>query len=227
MRDDVKEIIRLLRGLHPDARCELIHETPLQLLISTVLSAQSTDVQVNKVMEPLYQTLPDLDAWLNLTLEQIEDQIRTIGLYKSKARHIYALLRDIKEKYGAEVPQTMAELTSLPGVGRKTANVVLANAFCVPTIAVDTHVFRLANRIGLTDEATPEKTERALMEVLDKEIWIDAHHLLIFHGRRICTARKPKCGECPLTGHCRYYKKLIGLPSDIGLPLEDTKPNAD
>lgn len=208
MRKKEKEIIRLLRETYPDAACELIHETPFQLLVSTVLSAQTTDVQVNKVMPALYEELPEPGDWLDLSVVEIEALIKTIGLYKTKARNIYKLVRELISRFDGNVPSTMEELITLPGVGRKTANVVLANAFRVPTIAVDTHVFRLANRIGITDEKDVEKTEQALMKALDKDVWIDAHHLLIFHGRRCCTARKPNCEECPITGHCKYYRDL-------------------
>lgn len=208
MRKKEKEIIRLLRETYPDAACELIHETPFQLLVSTVLSAQTTDVQVNKVMPALYEELAEPEDWLDLSVVEIEALIKTIGLYKTKARNIYKLVRELISRFDGNVPSTMEELITLPGVGRKTANVVLANAFRVPTIAVDTHVFRLANRIGITDEKDVEKTEQALMKALDKDVWIDAHHLLIFHGRRCCTARKPNCEECPITGHCKYYRDL-------------------
>lgn len=208
MKKKDKEIIRLLRERYPDAACELIHDTPFQLLISTLLSAQTTDVQVNKVMPPLYEKYPDVNAWLNFNQLEIEDMIRTIGLYKTKAKNIYHLVRELIDKFNGEVPKTMESLITLPGVGRKTANVVLANSFGVPTIAVDTHVFRLANRIGLSDEKDEAKTEQALMKVLDKDLWIEAHHLLIFHGRRCCVARGPRCNECNITQYCKYYKNL-------------------
>ena len=130
------------------------------------------------------------------------------GLYKTKGNNIYKLVRELISRFDGEVPKTMEELITLPGVGRKTANVVLATAFNVPAIAVDTHVFRLANRIGITNEKDVHRTEQALMKALDKELWIEAHHLLIFHGRRCCTARNPKCEECPITDYCQYYKKI-------------------
>ena len=151
---------RRLQEAHPDARCELDHETPFQLLISTVLSAQATDVQVNKVTKDLYLELPDCAAWLNLEIPEIEERIKSIGLYKSKAKNIHRLVRQIMEDHQGEVPDTMEELTALSGVGRKTASVVLANAFNIPAFAVDTHVFRLANRIGITDERMREKRNR-------------------------------------------------------------------
>lgn len=208
MKKKDREIIRLLRERYPDARCELDHETPFQLLVATVLSAQTTDVQVNKVTEPLFQEVPDVSAWLDLSIEEIEDRIRSIGLYKTKARNLYRLVRDLIDRHQGKVPDRMEELVKLPGVGRKTANVVLSNAFGVPAIAVDTHVFRVANRIGITRETDVVKTEQALMKALDKDLWIDTHHLLIFHGRRTCAARNPKCSECTLTEYCTYYKEI-------------------
>lgn len=208
MKKKDKEIIDLLRETYPAAHCELIHSTPFQLLVSTVLSAQTTDVQVNKVMPALYETRPGPEDWLELSVGEIQDLIKTIGLYKTKGNNIYKLVRELISRFDGEVPKTMEELITLPGVGRKTANVVLATAFNVPTIAVDTHVFRLANRIGITNEKDVHRTEQALMKALDKELWIEAHHLLIFHGRRCCTARNPKCEVCPITDYCQYYKKI-------------------
>jgi endonuclease-3 len=142
-----------------------------------------------------------------MTMEELESYIKVIGLYRSKGSNLMKLFPILKEKHGGEVPRTMEELVLLPGVGRKTANVVLSNPYGVPAIAVDTHVFRVANRIGIVKEETVEKTEESLMKKLDKNLWIDAHHLLIFHGRRICTARSPQCGACPLNHLCTYYKK--------------------
>lgn len=208
MRKKVKEIVEALEIEYPDARCELEHNTPFQLLLSTVLSAQTTDVQVNKTIVPLYEKYPNVEDWLNFTEVEIENLIKTIGLYRTKAKNVFKLVRTLIDNFNGEVPQTMEELITLPGVGRKTANVVLSNAYNVPAIAVDTHVFRLANRIGITNEKTVEKTEEALMKAIDKNKWILAHHLLIFHGRRICTARNPKCEICPITNNCKYYKEL-------------------
>lgn len=209
MKKKDREIFRLLRERYPDAACELIHNTPFQLLLSTLLSAQTTDVQVNKIMPALYEQYPDVTAWLDFNIPEIEAMIRTIGLYKTKAKNIYNLVRALIDKFGGEVPHTMEELITLPGVGRKTANVVLAEAFGVPSMAVDTHVFRLANRIGITDEKDAAKTEQALMKAIDKGLWIEAHHLLIFHGRRCCVARNPRCNECNITEYCKYYKQLV------------------
>ncbi len=208
MRKKNKEIYALLEERYPDARCELDHSTPFQLLVSTVLSAQATDIQVNKVMGPLYTELPDVDSWLNLSITEIEEKIKTIGLYKSKAKNIYNLVRKLVEDFNGRVPDTMEELLTLPGVGRKTASVVLANAFNIPAFAVDTHVFRVANRLGIVNEKDAEKTEAALLKAIDKNLWIQMHHLLIFHGRRTCAARNPKCHECTLTHLCKYYQDI-------------------
>lgn len=202
-----KEVLEILYQTHPDAKCELNHETPLQLLIATILSAQATDKKVNEVTDRLFQKYRTLEDFLEITMEELESYIRVIGLYKSKGSNLMKLFPILKEKHHGQVPRTMEELVELPGVGRKTANVVLSNAYGVPAIAVDTHVFRVSNRIGIVQEDTVEKTEDALMKKLDKDLWIDAHHLLIFHGRRICTARSPQCGICPLNHLCTYYKK--------------------
>ncbi|SFN44127.1 endonuclease III [Proteiniclasticum ruminis] len=202
-----KEVLEILYRTHPDAKCELQHETPLQLLIATILSAQATDKKVNEVTEKMFQKYKTLEDFLQMTMEELESYIKVIGLYRSKGSNLMKLFPILKEKHGGEVPRTMEELVLLPGVGRKTANVVLSNAYGVPAIAVDTHVFRVANRIGIVKEETVEKTEESLMKKLDKNLWIDAHHLLIFHGRRICTARSPQCGACPLNHLCTYYKK--------------------
>lgn len=209
MRKNTKEILLILDKTYPDAECELKHSSPFQLLVSTVLSAQTTDVQVNKVMEKMYLEYPTCESFLTLNLGELENKIKQIGLYKTKAKNVYNLVRILMEKYNGEVPNTMEELVKLPGVGRKTANVVLSNAFDVPAIAVDTHVFRLANRIGITNEKDVEHTELALMKAIDKKLWSKSHHLLIFHGRRCCTARNPKCSICPISSYCKYYKEEL------------------
>jgi len=202
-----KEVIEILYKLYPEAKCELNHDNPLQLLVATILSAQATDKKVNEVTEMLFQKYKDLDDFLAITPEELESYIKVIGLYKSKGKNLMKLFPILKEKHNGKVPQTMEELVELPGVGRKTANVVLSTIFRVPAIAVDTHVFRVSNRIGIVNETTVEKTEQALMKKIDKDLWIDTHHLLIFHGRRLCYARAPQCGVCPLNHLCTYYKK--------------------
>jgi endonuclease-3 len=208
--EQVAEIVNRLQQAYPDAACELEYQTPLQLLIATVLSAQTTDKQVNKVTARLFGEHPDLESLLQLTKDEIKEYIHTLGFYNAKADHLYLLLRQLADQFGGEVPQTMEELTKLSGVGRKTANVVMSNAFGVPAIAVDTHVFRVSNRIGLAHAETVEKTEAQLQEAIDRELWSLCHHLLIFHGRRCCSARRPGCEACVIQEYCENYQKGIG-----------------
>jgi endonuclease-3 len=207
MTEHNRQIYEKLREAYPDVRCELDFGTPLQLLTATVLSAQTTDKQVNRVTEVLFRDAPDLPAMRKLTVGQLEDYIRTVGFFHTKARHLIDMWQELEERFGGEVPRTREELTTLPGVGRKTANVVISNAFGVPAIAVDTHVFRVSNRIGLADAATVEETEKQLMQNLDEDVWSLMHHLLIFHGRRCCHARGPECARCPIAELCREHQK--------------------
>ena len=202
MTERVQEIVNRLKEEYPDVKCELDFETPLQLLIATVLSAQTTDKQVNKVTAKLFADCPDLDAFLRLSKEDIKGYIHTLGFYNSKADHLYLLFRQLANDFQGEVPKTMEELIKLSGVGRKTANVVMSNAFGVPAIAVDTHVFRVSNRIGLAHADNVMETEEQLMKVIDRELWTLCHHLLIFHGRRCCSARKPNCEKCVIRTYC-------------------------
>lgn len=203
----VKSILDSLEKMYPDARCELDYTTPFELLIATILSAQCTDARVNIVTAEMFKKYNTAEDFNDLPVETIEREIKTCGLYKAKAKNIKEASKAIVEDYSGEVPSTMEELIKLPGVGRKTADVVLSNAYGVPAIAVDTHVFRVANRIGLVDEKTPEKTEFALMDTIPKRRWSRTHHLLIFHGRKICKARNPLCNECEIKRRCDYYKE--------------------
>lgn len=209
MKKRTKEILEILKEDYPDAKCELNHKSPFQLLVATILSAQTTDKKVNEVTETLFKEYPDLDAFLTLTVEELESKIKQIGLYRNKAKNIIMMCQQLKEKYNGEVPRTMEGITSLAGAGRKTANVVLSNAFGVPSIAVDTHVFRVSNRLGLANSDNVLETEMQLRKELPKKEWSLAHHLLIFHGRYCCIARKPKCSQCRLTQYCKYYKETI------------------
>ena len=202
MTERVQEIVNRLKAEYPDVRCELDFETPLQLLIATVLSAQTTDKQVNKVTAKLFADCPDLDSLLQLSKDEIKEYIHTLGFYNSKADHLYLLFRQLANDFNGEVPRTMEELTKLSGVGRKTANVVMSNAFGMPAIAVDTHVFRVSNRIGLAHADNVTQTEQQLMEAIDRDLWTLCHHLLIFHGRRCCSARKPNCEQCTIRTYC-------------------------
>lgn len=190
---------------HPDAHCELVHSSAFELLVATILSAQCTDVRVNIVTEEMFKKYNQPQDFKDLSIGQIEDMIKTCGLYKSKAKKIKETSSILVDLYGGQVPDNLEDLVKLPGVGRKTAGVVLSNAFGIPAIAVDTHVFRVSNRIGIVKETTPEKTEFALMKAIPKDRWTHSHHLLIFHGRRVCKARKPECSNCSISHMCNYY----------------------
>ncbi|MGL5330468.1 MAG: endonuclease III [Peptostreptococcaceae bacterium] len=204
---DVNKILDELELLYPNAKCELNYTTPFELLIATILSAQCTDVRVNIVTDKMFRKFNTPEAFNELSVEEIIKEIKTCGLYKSKAEKIKITSKTICEEYNGQVPDTLEELVKLPGVGRKTAGVVLSNAFNKDAIAVDTHVFRVANRIGIVKTTTPEKTEFALMDVIPKKRWSHSHHLLIFHGRRMCKARKPECFNCPIRSECDYYEE--------------------
>lgn len=201
--DEVTQILDLLRAEYPEAGCALEHVDRFQLLIAVVLSAQTTDVSVNKVTPALYAKYPDAKRLAAADQEDVIELIRTIGMYKTKSRNIIRLSQELCEKYDGVVPGDYDALVALPGVGRKTANVVLAEGFGQQKIAVDTHVFRVANRIGLADAKDVLKTELALMDILPEDRWTEAHHCLIFHGRRCCSARKPACDRCPIASLCR------------------------
>ncbi|MBC6004287.1 MAG: endonuclease III [Paeniclostridium sordellii] len=206
-RENIKKILDILEQTYPDAECELNYTSAFELLIATILSAQCTDVRVNKVTAELFKKYNKPEDFAKLSTAEISEEIKSCGLFKSKAQKIKETSVILCSNYGGEVPDKMEELVKLPGVGRKTANVVLSNAFGVDAIAVDTHVFRVSNRIGLVKTDTPEKTEFELMKVLPKKRWSKAHHLIIFHGRRICKARKPECNICPIVEYCDYYQE--------------------
>ena len=206
MMTKTEKVYELLKEAYPDAKCGLDYKTPLQLLISTMLSAQATDKSVNKVTEELYMQYPDLDSFLTLSQEDIELKIKRIGLYKNKSKNIYNMLRVLRDKYKGQVPRNMDALMSLPGVGRKTASVVLVEAFNIPAFPVDTHVFRVTRRIGLARGNTPDKVSDEMMKKLPKYKWHLMHHLLITHGRTTCTAKSPKCNSCNLNELCNYFK---------------------
>jgi endonuclease-3 len=204
---EIPVLLEHLQQLYPDATCELIHRNPFELLIAVVLSAQCTDKLVNEVTPGLFEKYPTPDVMAELTQEEMEDAIRRIGLFRNKAKNILETCRRLTAEKGGEVPNDYDYLVSLPGVGRKTANVVLSTAFGVPAIAVDTHVDRLSHRLGLTKAANVLETEKDLMRKLPKEHWTFTHHALILHGRRVCAARSPKCYLCPLQEICSHYKK--------------------
>lgn len=207
MKKRTKEILEILKETYPDAKCELNYKTPFQLLVATILSAQTTDKKVNEVTETLFRDYGDLDSFLTLTNEDLEKRIKQIGLYRNKAKNLVLMARQLKENFNGEVPKTMEEIMSLAGAGRKTANVVLSNAFNVPSIAVDTHVFRVSNRLGLANSDNVLEVEKQLQKELPKKEWSLTHHLLIFHGRRCCSSQRPKCFECPLNHLCKWKDK--------------------
>jgi endonuclease III len=201
--DRIGPIIERLRRAHPDAHCALEHRTPLQLLIATILSAQCTDERVNQVTPALFERYPTAAALANADREELEAMIRSTGFFRNKAASIQETCRILVDEYGGDVPAEMEKLLKLRGVARKTANVVLGNVFGIAEgVVVDTHVKRLSQRLGLSAASTPEKIERDLMALVPRSEWIDISHLLIFHGRRVCGARKPACSACSLNDLC-------------------------
>lgn len=201
-RGRAPQVLTVLDTLYPDARTELEFRTPFELLVATVLSAQATDVSVNAATPALFARYPDAHAMSAASAEDIEPLIRRIGLYRGKARNLAALARLLVERHGGEVPDDFAAVVALPGAGRKTANVVLSNAYGYPAIAVDTHVGRLARRLGLSTQTHPDKVETDLQKLFPRERWVFLHHALILHGRRVCHARRPLCGACELASLC-------------------------
>jgi endonuclease-3 len=201
-RKTALQMLTILRRCYPEARCALYHENPFQLLVATILSAQCTDVQVNRITPDLFARYPDSRALAAADLQELEELVRPTGFFRNKARNLVACARLLVEKFAGEVPRNLEELTELPGVGRKTANVVLGNAFDIPGMVVDTHVKRLSRRFGWTVEKDPEKIERDLCALLPKQDWTLAGHLLIHHGRKVCKAPIPLCSVCPLQELC-------------------------
>ena len=199
---NIHKIISILKKSYPHAKTELRHKNPLQLLLATILSAQCTDTRVNMVTPGLFKKYPDAESFAHADPKKLESEIRSTGFYKNKTRSIINCCTNIIKKHGGNVPNTMDELTALGGVGRKTANVVLGNAFGIAGIVVDTHVKRLSYRIGLSKNTDPEKIEFDLMKIIPKDDWIIFSHLFIFHGRQICMARNPQCSSCPVVHIC-------------------------
>lgn len=197
-----QEILRRLEEVYFDAKPALNFTNPYELLVATILSAQCTDVRVNMVTEKLFVRYPDAESLAQADFDELSEAIHSCGFYTTKAKNLISTAKTLVEKHGGQVPQTMEELTELAGVGRKTANVVLSNAFGIPGIAVDTHVFRVSNRLGLAHAADVEKTEFQLRELIPEEKWGQAHHWLIYHGRQVCSARKPACKTCFLKDIC-------------------------
>lgn len=209
-RKHAQEVMAVLATVYPNAHCELRFETPFQLLVATILSAQSTDEQVNKLTKDLFAKYPTVETMAELSIDELEEHIKGVGLFRNKAKHIAATCQILLQEYGGQVPRTREVLMALPGVGRKTANVVLANAFNIPAFAVDTHVLRVSRRLGLTSGRTPDQVEAELTALLPEEQWVHAHHWLIWHGRRQCYARRPQCDTCPLALLCPQFQTTGG-----------------
>ncbi len=203
------EMIEKLKEAYPDAKCSLNFRTPFEMLVAVILSAQCTDERVNKTTPAIFAKYTTPEDFANMELSLLEKLIHPCGFYKNKAKNIKATAQIIVEKYHSQVPSSMEELMSLPGVGRKTANVVMLEAFSNPQgVAVDTHCKRIANRIGLSKQKEPEKIEQDLLTIFPKKYYYDLNHVLIWHGRNTCTARNPKCNECCISNYCQEYKKI-------------------
>lgn len=207
--ETIDKILQELMKTYPSAECELNFSSPYELLVATILSAQCTDVRVNIVTSELFKEYNTPEKIVSLTEDELGERIKTCGLYKTKGKNIMETSKVLIRDYNSEVPGNMEDLIRLPGVGRKTANVVLSNAFGIPAIAVDTHVFRVSNRIGIAKGKTPEAVENELMNNIPKELWSHAHHLLIWHGRYTCKARKPECERCPIAPWCQYFRTCV------------------
>lgn len=202
----VSEVLDILEKEYPNAKCELNHKTPYELLVATILSAQCTDKRVNIVTEELFKEYNTPEAILELTQEELENIIKTTGFYRNKAKNILGMSRKLIVEYEGEVPDNREDLVNLPGVGRKTANVVLSNIFKKNAIAVDTHVFRVSNRLGIIKSDNVLDAEKQLMERINENRWSKAHDLFIFHGRYNCKSRNPECENCCVIGYCKYKK---------------------
>ncbi len=208
-RQRITEILRVLGQEYADANCALHHQNAYELLVATVLSAQCTDVRVNMVTPALFQRFPDAKALAGADQEELQEIIKSTGFFRNKAKNLIGAARKLTQEFDGVVPQSMTDLLELPGVARKTANVVLGNAYGIPSgVVVDTHVSRLSGRLGLTEERDPKKIETDLMEIVPEDEWIDFSHRLIQHGRRVCVARKPRCGDCFLADLCPYYQNF-------------------
>lgn len=207
-KNEIIDLINILNKTYPDAKCSLDFETPFELLVAVILSAQCTDDRVNKVTPILFKVCSTPEEFSAIPIEDLENLIHPCGFYKNKAKNIKLTSEIIISKFDGKVPKTMEELMSLPGVGRKTANVVMLEAFNKPQgIAIDTHAKRLSNRIGLSSESDPEKIEKDLISIIPKEYFKDINHVFMWHGRNTCTARSPKCENCPIANYCKSFIK--------------------
>lgn len=207
LRELAAKTVDLLKTEYPDADCTLDYREPWQLLVATILSAQCTDARVNQITPALFMRYPDLASLAASNPDELENLVRSCGLFRTKARAILGSSRQLLDRFDGEVPQTVDELTSLPGVGRKIANLILGDCYGIPAIVVDTHCTRISRLIGLTDSTDPQTVEKDLARVLPVDDWIDYGHLMVTHGRSLCPARRPRCPQCPLNGICRYSLK--------------------
>jgi endonuclease-3 len=214
-QDELHEIFRRFHVQRPEPKGELEHVNPFTLVVAVALSAQATDAGVNKATRALFAIADTPQKMLDLGEEKVRDYIKTIGLYRNKAKNVIALSQKLIDDFGGEVPKTREELITLPGVGRKTANVVMSMAFGIPTMAVDTHVFRIANRLGLAPGKTPDEVEENLLRVIPDEYLFHAHHWLILHGRYTCKARKPECQACVIADICKSAEKTNAVPAEL------------
>tara|TARA_R110002012_G_scaffold76663_5_gene193610 strand:- start:76206 stop:77006 length:801 start_codon:yes stop_codon:yes gene_type:complete len=213
--EEIREIFRRFSVQRPEPKGELEHVNPFTLVVAVALSAQATDAGVNKATRALFAVADTPEKMLALGEDKVRDYIKTIGLYRNKARNVIALSQKLVDDYGGEVPRTEAELVTLPGVGRKTANVVMSMAFGVPTLAVDTHVFRIGNRLKIAPGKTPDEVEQAFLKIIPEDYLFHAHHWLILHGRYCCKARKPECERCVIADICKSPEKTTDVPAPL------------
>ena len=207
------KIIEILKEYYPEATCSLDFKTPFEMTVAVMLSAQCTDERVNKTTPLLFEKNGTPESICKMDIEELERIIHPCGFYKNKAKNIKAMAEDVLEKYNGKIPENMEELIKLPGVGRKSANVIMLEAFNNPQgIAIDTHAKRIANRVGLSKETLPEKIEQDILKLIPKKYYKDVNHILVWHGRNICDARKPKCLECPINEYCAFYKSSKKSP---------------
>ena len=226
-RERAQQIVAELYRLYPDAKCSLDFTTPLELLVATILSAQCTDVLVNTVTPALFKKYREAADYANAPLEELEQDVRKTGFYRNKAKHLRDAGQMLVDRYGGVVPRTMAELTALPGVARKTANVVMGNAYgIVEGVVVDTHVGRLARRLGLTTSDDPVRVEQDLMALVPQKDWLPLSHMLIYHGRAVCQAKRPLCESCTLVPLCPTGQANLGATEVVAAPKVARKPRA-
>ena len=223
-RAEITEIFERFRQQRPEPRGELEHVNPFTLLVAVVLSAQATDAGVNKATRGLFAVADTPQKMLELGEDKVRDYIKTIGLYRNKAKNVIALSHKLIDEFGGEVPRDREQLVTLPGVGRKTANVVMSMAFGIATMAVDTHIFRIGNRLGLAPGKTPDEVEAILMRIIPEEFLYHAHHWLILHGRYTCKARKPDCEQCIIADLCKSKEKTCDVPAAIAPIPQQTLP---